>query len=88
MVIHVRPITNEEGNRLSSIVRHGKDPIEMRRAQVILASAQGFTPPKIGNIVLMTPGYVRTLIQPSWLQDAQARLEARREQEIHRRRET
>ena len=62
MVIHVRPITNEEGNRLANIVRHGKDPIELRRAQVILSSAQGFTPPKIGKIVLMTEGYVRTLI--------------------------
>ena len=62
MVIHVRAITNEEGNRLSKIVRHGKDPIELRRAQVVLSSAQGFTPPKIGKIVLMTPGYVRTLI--------------------------
>ncbi len=35
----------------------------MRRAQVILASAQGFTPPRIGDIVLMTPAYVRTLIE-------------------------
>jgi hypothetical protein len=62
MVIHVRPITNDEGNRLATIVRHGRDPIEVRRAQVVLSSAQGFTPPKIGMIVLMTPGYVRTLI--------------------------
>jgi hypothetical protein len=62
MVIHVRPITNEEGNRLAHIVRHGKDPIELKRAQVVLSSAQGFAPPKIGTIVLMTPGYVRTLI--------------------------
>src|SRR5487761_1682591 len=62
MVIHVRPITNEEGNKLANIVRHGKDPIELKRAQVVLSSAQGFTPPKIGTIVLMTPGYVRTLI--------------------------
>jgi transposase len=62
MVIHVRNITNEEGNRLRAIVRRGKDPIEMRRAQVILASAQGFTPPKIELIVLMNQKYVRTLI--------------------------
>ena len=62
MVIHVRPITNEEGNKLVSIVRHGKDPIEVRRAQVVLSSAQGFAPPKIGRIVFMTSGYVRTLI--------------------------
>jgi hypothetical protein len=59
---HVHPITNDEGNKLTSIVRHGNGRIEMRRAQVILASAQRFTPPKMGTIVLMTPGYVRTLI--------------------------
>jgi transposase len=63
MVVRVRPITNEEGNKLRQIVRHGKAPIEMRRAQVILASAQGFTPPKIGEIVLMTEDYVRSLIK-------------------------
>jgi transposase len=63
MVVHVRSITNEEGNKLRQIVRHGKDPIEMRRAQVILASAQGFTPPKIGEIVLMSQDYVRSLIK-------------------------
>ena len=63
MVIHVRSITNDEGNRLRDIVRHGKDSIELRRAQVILASAQGFTPPKIGLIVLMSQDYVRTLIR-------------------------
>ena len=34
----------------------------MRRAQVFISSAQGFTPPKIGKIVLMTPEYVPTLI--------------------------
>lgn len=62
MVIHVRSITNEEGNKLRDIVRHGDDPIELRRAQVILASAQGFTAPKIGLIVLMNQKYVRTLI--------------------------
>lgn len=62
MVIHVRSITNEEGNKLRNIVRHGDDPIELRRAQVILSSAQGFTPPKIGLIVMMNQKYVRTLI--------------------------
>ena len=35
----------------------------MKRAQVILASAQGFTPPKIAVIALMSEDYVRTLIK-------------------------
>ncbi len=51
MVIHVRAITNAEGNRLRTIVRHPKDPIELRRAQVVLSSAQGFTPPYIATEV-------------------------------------
>ena len=63
MVVHVRSITNEEGNKLRQIVRHGKDPIELRRAQVVLSSAQGFTPPKIGEIVMMSQDYVRSLIK-------------------------
>ncbi len=63
MVVHVRSITNEEGNKLRQIGRYGKDPIEMRRAQVVLSSAQGFTPPKIGEIVMMSQDYVRSLIK-------------------------
>lgn len=62
MVVRVRPITDEEGNKLRRIVRHGQDAIEVKRAQVILASAQGFTPPKIGLIALMSEDYVRQLI--------------------------
>lgn len=62
MVVRVRAITDDEGNRLRRIVRHGRDPIEVKRAQVILASAQGFTPPKIGLTVLMSEDYVRHLI--------------------------
>ncbi len=62
MVVRVRPITDDEGNRLRRIVRHGREPVEVKRAQVILASAQGFTPPKIGVIALMSEDYVRHLI--------------------------
>lgn len=62
MVISVRRITNEEGNKLRRIVRHGREPVEVRRAQVILASAQGFTPPNISPIVGMSEGYVREII--------------------------
>jgi hypothetical protein len=50
-------MTREKGSAI--IVRYGSDPIELRRARVVLSSARGFTPPKI---VLMAPGYVRTLI--------------------------
>ncbi len=62
MVIHVRPITNAEGSRLKTIVRHSKAPIELRRSQVVLSSAQGFTPPYNERPVGMSIDYVRTLI--------------------------
>lgn len=62
MVIRVREISDDEGNRLRRIVRHGQSAIEVKRAQVILASAQGFTPPKIAVIALMSEDYVRQLI--------------------------
>lgn len=62
MVVRVRELTNEEGNKLRRIVRHGQDAIEVKRAQVILASAQGASPPKISEIALMSEDYIRELI--------------------------
>jgi transposase len=62
MVLRVRPITNEEGNHLRTSIRHSDDLIEMKRAQVILGSAQGFTVQKIGIFSGMSDGYIRTLI--------------------------
>ncbi|MFI5418306.1 MAG: IS630 family transposase [Candidatus Lutacidiplasmatales archaeon] len=62
MVVRVREITDDEGNRLRRIVRHGQNAVEVKRAQVILTSAQGFTPPKIGVIALMSEDYIRQLI--------------------------
>ncbi len=63
MVLRVREITNEEGNKLRRIVRHGREPIEVKRAQVVLASAQGFTAPNIALIAGMSEDYVRDLIK-------------------------
>lgn len=63
MVLRVRPISNDEGNKLRRIVRHGKDRIEAKRAQVVLASAQGFTAPVIGQIAIMDEDYVRDIIK-------------------------
>ncbi len=62
MVLRVREISNEEGNRLRTAVRHSKDLIEMKRAQVILASAQRFTVQRIAQFSGMSDGYIRILI--------------------------
>lgn len=63
MVLRVREISNEEGNKLRRIVRHGQDAIEVKRAQVVLSSAQGFTPPRIAENVLMSEDYVRDILK-------------------------
>lgn len=63
MVRHVRPITNEEGQKLARIGRHPTDAYELHRAMVILQSAQGFTPPYIADMVGYSPDWVRTLIR-------------------------
>ena len=60
--LRIRDVTNEEGNRLRTIVRHGKDPIEVKWAQVILASAQGFPVQYISRFSLMTEDYIRTRV--------------------------
>ncbi len=58
MVVRVREISDDEGNRLRRIVHHGQNAIELKRAQVIMASALGFVPPKIAVIAQMSEDYV------------------------------
>ena len=62
MVVRVRAIPDDEGNRLRCSVRHGQNAIEVKRAPVILASAQAFPPPKIGVIARTSDDYARELI--------------------------
>ncbi|EQD74553.1 transposase, partial [mine drainage metagenome] len=77
MVLRVRELTIEEGQKLQRILRHGQNAIEFKRAQIVLASAQGFSPPKISLIALMSEDYIREVIlafnehgmamlQPKW----------------------
>ena len=51
MTLHVRTLHNEEGKKLSMTARKTNNAITLRRAQVILHSAQGFTPPKIADML-------------------------------------
>ncbi|MGI0055308.1 MAG: IS630 family transposase [Thermoplasmata archaeon] len=77
MVLRVRELTVEEGQKLQRALRHGQNAIAFKRAQIVLASAQGFTPPKISVIALMSEDYIRDVIhafnehgmamlQPKW----------------------
>jgi transposase len=63
MVLRVRELTLEEGEKLRRVVRHGQDAIEFKRAQIVLASAQGNTPPRISIIALMSEDYIRGVIR-------------------------
>ena len=49
MCIYVREITNEEGNQLKRILRRSGDSFKVKRAQVILASAQRMRVPEISK---------------------------------------
>jgi transposase len=63
MCISVREITNEEGQKLQRLVRRSKDPVEMRRAAVVLQSAQGFKVPEIARNQFYSEKHVRTIIK-------------------------
>jgi transposase len=63
MVLRVRDLSLEEGERLRRIVRHGQNAIEFKRAQIVLASYQGNTPPRIAVIALASEDYIRGVIR-------------------------
>lgn len=63
MVLRVRELSLEEGQKLQRILRHSQDAIEFKRAQIILASYQGNTPPRIAVIALMSEDYIRGVIR-------------------------
>ncbi len=63
MCIYVRELSDGEGRRLQSMLRRDKNRIKVRRAQVILASAQGFKVPAISGQFYFSPQHVRTIIR-------------------------
>jgi transposase len=60
--VFVRPVTMTEGRRLQRIGRTAKDPVKLRRAIVVLMSAQGQAVPDIAHLLDCSPEYVRTVI--------------------------
>lgn len=63
MCIYVREITNKEGQRLQRIIRRSRDPVEVRRAAVVLQSAQGFKVPVIAKSQFYSEKHVRIIIK-------------------------
>ncbi|MFD3682705.1 helix-turn-helix domain-containing protein [Streptomyces sp. NPDC058613] len=60
--VFVRPVNMEEGRRLQRISRTAKDPVRLRRAIVVMMSAQGQSVPDITSLMQVSADYVRDVI--------------------------
>ncbi|HEX2300601.1 MAG TPA: IS630 family transposase [Pseudonocardiaceae bacterium] len=60
--VFVRPLSMDEGRKLQRITRTAKDPVRMRRAIVVLMSAQGQTVRDITALLQVSDDYVRDVI--------------------------
>ena len=63
MCLYVREIRLSEGRKLQGIVRRDPNRIKVRRAQVVLASAQGSKVPEIARRLYFCRQHVRTIIK-------------------------
>ncbi|WP_123809287.1 helix-turn-helix domain-containing protein [Kyrpidia tusciae] len=62
MCIFVRDLTPEEGNKLVKIARKGSNPVEVRRALVVLASAQKMKVSEISELYHLSQEHIRHVI--------------------------
>lgn len=62
MCMYAQKVTKKEGNEIKSILRRSKDRVAIKRAQVILLSAQGQRVREIAPSVYLSEEYVRRLI--------------------------
>ncbi|MGW1682870.1 helix-turn-helix domain-containing protein [Saccharopolyspora sp. NPDC002376] len=60
--VFVCPVSMAEGQRLQRISRTSKDPVRLRRAIVVWASAQGRSVPDIAHLLDHIADYVRDVI--------------------------
>ncbi|HJY99751.1 MAG TPA: helix-turn-helix domain-containing protein, partial [Streptosporangiaceae bacterium] len=64
--VRARRLTDQEGQRLLQIVRRGKnEPVRVRRAMIIMASASGTLVPAIARLVAAGEDTVRDVIRAS-----------------------
>lgn len=63
MCLYVREITLAEGRKLQNIIRRDRNRIKVRRAQVVMASAQGSKVPSIAKRLYFSPQHIRTIIK-------------------------
>jgi transposase len=60
--VFIRELSAEEGNRLLSIIRRGNNVVSSRRAEIVLASAQGMKAPDIARLYHCAVDHVRDVI--------------------------
>ncbi|MEU4317586.1 helix-turn-helix domain-containing protein [Nocardia fluminea] len=60
--VFVRAVTPEEGRKLAQIARRSKVPVRMRRAVVVMASAQHQPFGLIAKLMQVSESYVRQVI--------------------------
>lgn len=60
--VFVRAVSMAEGQRLQRIGRTAKDPVKLRRAIVVVMSAQGQSAPGIAGLLQVSEDYVREVI--------------------------
>lgn len=63
MASYIRSLTIAEGQQLQRVLRRGKDRTAIRRAQVLLMSAQGFRVQQIAQATHLHEEYVRELLR-------------------------
>ena len=64
--VHLCPrLAPEEGNKLVKIARKGSNPVEVRRALVVLASAQKMKVPEISEFITSLRSTFVILFMPS-----------------------
>lgn len=63
MCLYVRDIGIAEGRRLQRTIRDGRNRIEVRRAQIVVASSQGSKAPDIARRLYFSEDHVRTIIK-------------------------
>ncbi|MEQ4209489.1 helix-turn-helix domain-containing protein [Actinopolymorpha sp. B9G3] len=83
--VFARELSVDEGRRLQRIARSSKQPIRLRRAAIVLASAAGRPVPDIAELFQTSQGYVRRVIHdcnehgfgaldPKWSSGPRARI--------------
>jgi transposase len=63
MCLYVRELRMDEGQKIQQILRRSTNRVKVRRAQVVLASEQGYKAPAIAELVHYSEHHVRAIIK-------------------------